>query len=181
MKLLLLCLIPSLTWSYVEPTVIKTSFTTVSVVSSGTLAINFSSGTAENPLFMVSTGIPAIIRSSYSINTQYIIDTIRSSDSYTSTGNGTSINISTHPMRDFGLLVYGDPVAPTSYDVRCEGSIDGVNFSQIVANTNAAPGNTGTIWSGTSRALSLHFRTRVAGLVLGTANGITAMCLGGGQ
>ena len=172
MKLLLL-LIPTLSWSYVEPTVVKTSFTTVAVISSGTFIVTLSSGSQLNPFFFVSTGISVAQLGTWYSNR----DAITSSDSYTGTGNGSTINVSTHPTINYGLLVYQNSGTAVSWDIRCEGSLDNINFSQIVQHTNTN-GTGATVWSGASMAIARFFRTRTAGISLGTAQSLTAVCMG---
>lgn len=99
------------------------------------------------------------------------------SDTFTATGNGTTIDASTFSCKHFGLQVVGTGAAATTWDVRLEGSMDNVNFTQIVAHTQVT-GDGVMVWSGANHFPSLYFRSRCAGLVLGGATNIIAYIYG---
>ena len=93
------------------------------------------------------------------------------SDTYTTTANGTTVDIGAgSSMKYFSIQVVQTGTV-TSWDVRLEGSLDGTNFSQIVAHTNADG-------SGTVKASSVfpvrYFRSRCAGIVLGVGTNVIA-------
>ncbi len=98
-------------------------------------------------------------------------------DTYTATGNGVTIDVSTRPVQAYAVQVKGTGAAPTSWDVRLEGSLDNVNFTQILQHTQVT-GDGVVVWSGASLSPSLYIRSRTAGLVLGTATNIVVTLLG---
>lgn len=99
------------------------------------------------------------------------------SDAYTGAANGTAV-VLTYPLSAFGLLVKGTGGTPTIWDIRLEGSLDGTNYQQIIAHTNA-DGDGVTKWSGTSFFPCLWFRSRSAGAItLGTASDVVARIIG---
>lgn len=99
------------------------------------------------------------------------------SDTYTSTGNGTTVNVSTDPLESFSVQVKGTDAAATTWDVRLEGSLDGTNFTAILTHTNTT-GDGVVLFSGTTDSPCLYFRSRCAGLVLGAATNIVVTILG---
>ena len=107
-----------------------------------------------------------------------LADTFKTrSDTYTGTGNGTTVTITTAPLNVFAVQVTGTGAAASAWDVRLEGSLDGVNFSQILAHTNVT-GDGVVLWLGATLSPSLYFRSRCAGLTLGTATNIVVTILG---
>ena len=98
-------------------------------------------------------------------------------DTYTATGNGTTVNLTANPLQTFGVQVKGTGAAATTWDVRLEGSLDGTNFTQILQHTNTT-GDGAIVFSGASYYPSLYFRSRCSGLVLGSATNIVVTILG---
>lgn len=99
------------------------------------------------------------------------------SDTFTATGNGTTVNQTTAPLSIFSVEVKGTGAAATTWDVRLEGSLDGTNFTQILQHTNVTGDGT-QMMSGSLRSPSLYFRSRVAALALGSATNIVVTILG---
>lgn len=99
------------------------------------------------------------------------------SDTFTATGNGVTVDRTTSPLDAYAVQVKGTGAAATTWDVRLEGSLDGTNFSQILQHTTTT-GDGAVVWIGASTAPSLYFRSRVAGLVLGSATNIVVTILG---
>ena len=85
----------------------------------------------------------------------------------------STANVVQHPAKHFALQVKGVGAAATSWDVRLDGSLDGVNFTTIV--WNGTPDGDGTVkgatwtWS----APMPYIRTRIVALTLGSATGLT--------
>lgn len=96
-------------------------------------------------------------------------------DTFTTTANGTTVNVATTPMKFFGIQVT-QTGAVTSWDVRLEGSLDNVSFSTILTHTNVT-GSGAVLWL-TTPAPSLYFRSRCSGLVLGAGTNVIATILG---
>jgi len=99
------------------------------------------------------------------------------SDTYTVPANGVTINASTAPVKSFTIQVTGTGAAATSWDVRLEGSLDNVNFTQILQHTNVT-GDSAVLYSGATLYPNLYFRSRCAGVVLGSATNIVVTILG---
>lgn len=99
------------------------------------------------------------------------------SDTYTTTANGTTADASAAAARHFGVLVKGTGSAATVWDVRLECSLDNSNFTQLIQHTNT-DGDGANKFSGSSIFPCLYFRSRVAGLTLGTATNIVVTIVG---
>lgn len=107
-------------------------------------------------------------------------------DTYTSPGNGTTLggtiaNDQTvpfyFPMKTFSIQVVPTGVV-TSWDVRLEGSLDGVKFDTILTHTNSSPGADKLVVSGATLAPVLYFRSRCEALVLDEGTDIVVSILG---
>jgi hypothetical protein len=98
------------------------------------------------------------------------------SDTYTATGSGTTVDISKRVMGAFSIQVVGTGGAATVWDVRIEGSNDNVNFTQIIAHTNAD--GDGLVKANATYFPCLYFRSRCAGLTLGIATNIIVYITG---
>lgn len=61
---------------------------------------------------------------------------------------------------------------PTSWDIRIEVSIDGINYSQLLAHTNVAPADGNIISTGAVLTPFRFYQVRCAGLVLGPGTGV---------
>lgn len=108
----------------------------------------------------------------------YIRDVFFSrSDTFTATGNGTTVDVATDPLESFSVQVKCTGATATAWDVRLEGSLNGTDFTQILAHTNV-DGDGLTKFSGTADSPCLYFRSRVAGLTLGAATNIVVTILG---
>lgn len=96
-------------------------------------------------------------------------------DTFTTTGNGVLVDISTNPFSNFSLSVI--PTGPVvTWIVILEGSLDGINFTTITTHTN----NLGavTMFPGVNITPCLYFRTRCSALALGLGTNIIATVLG---
>ena len=98
-------------------------------------------------------------------------------DTFTSTTNGTTVDVSTAPLSIFGIQVKGTGGVATTWDVRLEGSLNNIDFSTILTHTQVT-GDGIVLWIGALRAPLLYFRSRVAGLVLGPATNVVVTILG---
>lgn len=98
-------------------------------------------------------------------------------DTFTGTGNGTTVDTSTNPLKSFSIQVKGTGASATTWDIRLEGSLDGTNFTQILQHTTADLDGI-VKWSGAGLSPSLHFRSRVAALTLGAATNVVVTILG---
>lgn len=105
------------------------------------------------------------------------LDWFTRSDTFTVTGNGTTVDCSRNPVKNFSILVKMTG-AVTSWDVRLEGSNDNTNFTTILTHTNVAPGDGLMIFSGATMSPVLYFRARAAGLVLGAGTNVVVTSLG---
>lgn len=100
-------------------------------------------------------------------------------DTFTTTASGTTVNTSTSPLKSFTISVKGTGASATTWDIRLEGSLDNVNFTQILQHTNTT-GDGVPLFSGSNFYPSLYFRSRVSGLVLGSATNVVVTILGVG-
>lgn len=100
------------------------------------------------------------------------------SDTFTSTGNGTAVDVSTRPMRKFGLQVKGTGATPTSWTVVLEGSLDGTNYTTILTHVNGTNADGAVVWSSAVETPCLYFRARCSALTLGGATNVVATILG---
>lgn len=98
------------------------------------------------------------------------------SDTYTADGNGTVIDMSTKPVCKFAIQAKGTGAAPTAWDVRLEGSLNNVNWTQVLQHTNLD--NDGDVKWTTTDFPVLYMRSRMTGLVLGTATNMVVRILG---
>lgn len=99
------------------------------------------------------------------------------SDTFTVAGSGTTIDASASPMSAYAIQVKGTGAPASAWDVRLEGSLNGVNFTQILAHTNAT-GDGVVLWTGSLEAPALYFRSRVESVTLGGASNIVVTILG---
>ena len=98
-------------------------------------------------------------------------------DTYTGTGNGTTVTASSNPFKAYGIQIKGTGAAATTWDVRLEGSLNNSQFTQILQHTNTT-GDGEVLFSGSLSAPSLYIRSRCAGLVLGGATNVVATIVG---
>lgn len=99
------------------------------------------------------------------------------SDTFTATGNGTTVDCSKQPVESFGIQITSTGGTPTLWTVVLEGSLDGTNFTTILTHTNILGINV-SLWSGAVLSPCLYFRSRVSVLTLGGATNITATIIG---
>lgn len=102
--------------------------------------------------------------------------TYKQIDTFTSTGNGTTVDASFNPISNFTLSV--TTTGPVSlWTVILEGSIDGDNFSTMTIHTNLL-GNGATIFPGVNVTPCLYFRVRCSALTLGLGTSVVVTTLG---
>ncbi len=98
------------------------------------------------------------------------------SDTFTTAASGTTIDTSLAPLKYYSLQVKGTGASATTWDVRLEGSLDNVNFSQLIQHTNVT-GDGAVLWLGTAAA-SFYIRSRCAAVALGSATNIVVTLVG---
>lgn len=99
------------------------------------------------------------------------------SDTFGAAGNGTTVVATSTPYKAFSVQVKGTGAAPTSWDVRLEGSLDNSNFTAILTHTTTT-GDGVVLYSGAALAPSLYVRSRCAAVTLGGASNIVVTILG---
>lgn len=99
------------------------------------------------------------------------------SDTFTATGNGTAVDMSALGASKFSIQVTMTGTV-TSWDVRLEGSLDGVTYTTILTHTNVTPGDGLMVYNGDTVSPALYFRSRCAGLVLGVGTNIIVKIVG---
>jgi len=109
-------------------------------------------------------------------STPAVLNSFRT-DTFTTAGNGVTVDVSANPLKSFSVQVTGTGAAATTWDVRLEGSLDNVNFTQILQHTNVT-GDGAVQFGGAALAPARFFRSRAAGLTLGGATNIVVAILG---
>jgi hypothetical protein len=107
--------------------------------------------------------------SSNSLN--FIIKT----DTFTTTGNGTTYDFSKDPKSKFSIQV-STTGSVLAWGITLQGSLDGTNFTDILNHTHII-GNNKIVFSGNSFTPCLYFRTVCTTLNLGTGTNIIATIL----
>jgi hypothetical protein len=99
------------------------------------------------------------------------------SDTFTTTGFGTTVNVSSHPEQTFSIQVSGTSAAASAWDIRLESSLDNVHFTQVLDHTNTT-GDGVVLSSGSILTPSLYFRSNVVSLTLGSATNVVVTIVG---
>ena len=98
-------------------------------------------------------------------------------DTFTTTGNGATLNVINQPIKYFAIQVKGTVAAPTGWSIVLEGSLDGIAFSTILTHSTAT-GDGVILWGGSNAYPVLYFRSRVVSLTLGSATDVVVSLLG---
>lgn len=136
--------------------------TSANLVSVGGLPLNFGQSPATNSL-------PVVLASDQSSRSR--------ADTYSATGDGFTVDASIVNPKSFAVQVKGTGASATTWDVRLECSLNGVEFTTVISHTNADLDGT-TKASGSTLFPCRHFRSRTAGIVLGGASDIVVTILG---
>lgn len=104
-------------------------------------------------------------------------DSVSRSDTFTATGNGTTVDMSAQAVQNFGLQVK-EAGTVTSWQVDLEVSLDGTNFVSVLSHTKASDGDGAVLFSGANRYPALYFRARCAALTLGGGTNVVATIVG---
>ena len=134
--------------------------------------------TGNTTLSTIATNTTSIATAAHQVTAQTSLTSIdlksttfaTRSDSHAGVGNGTTVNCSTTPFKNFTIQVTS--TGATVWDIRLEGSLDGTTFTTILTHTNVTPGDTLTISSGTANTPMLYFRSRCAGMTGAGANAV---------
>lgn len=94
---------------------------------------------------------------------------------FTGTGAGTTVDQRGRPLKLYSVQVKGTGAAAGAWDVSLQGSIDGVNFSEI-ANHATGSGDGAVVFS--TEAPAMYFRANCNSLTLGGASNIVVHMLG---
>lgn len=102
-------------------------------------------------------------------------------DTFTAAGQvGVTVDTAINVAELFAMQVKGTGGAATTWDIRLEGSLNGTNFSTILAHTNVT-GDGAVVWSGALSSPTLFFRSRIDALNLGaSATNVVVTILGKG-
>lgn len=102
------------------------------------------------------------------------------SDTFTVSGNGTTVDASTKPHKNFSLQVQGTGAAASAWNVVVEGSLNNSKFTTILEHSNAgefrnaADGE--TVWF--NGGPFFYFRSRCVSITLGSATNVVATIVG---
>ena len=99
------------------------------------------------------------------------------SDTFTTTSSGVTVDVSSTPLSVFSIAVKGTGGVATIWTALLEGSLDGTNFTTILAHTNVT-GDGLSLFIGASAAPSRYFRSRCSALTLGPASNIVVNICG---
>lgn len=132
------------------------------------------SGTSLSGTVTANQGTPG---SAWPVSGTISVSEFTRLDNYTGTGNGIIVDATAGPTKSYAIQVDSIGAVASVWDVRLEGSLDNVNFSQILQHTNTT-GDGAVLWSGAVLSPSLYFRSRCAGLTLGFATSIDVTILG---
>lgn len=126
----------------------------------------------------VPSGIQTVAIDQSGLNNRVSIsvNSLVSTDTYTSAGTGTT-HADTVPHRGFAVQVVGTGGVATSWNVVVEGSIDGVHFTPMLTHTEVI-GDSIILWSSSNQFTSLSYRSRVVSLTLSPATNIVVTVLG---
>lgn len=102
---------------------------------------------------------------------------ISRSDTFTGATSGTTVDASASAAKAFAIAVKGTGGVASAWDIRLEGSLDNVNFTQILQHTNTA-GDGVTLFTGASLFPCLYFRSRCASVTLGPATNLVTTITG---
>lgn len=102
------------------------------------------------------------------------------SDTFTASGNGTTVDVSLKPHKNFSLQVQGTGAAASAWNVVVEGSLNNSKFTTILEHSNAgefrnaADGE--TVWF--NGGPFFYFRSRCVSITLGSATNVVATIVG---
>lgn len=140
------------------------------VLSSGTDSVNIGNFPATQPvsgtLSINNFPISQIVNSTFQTQT----------DVFGSPANGSTINATSAPLKSYSLQVVISGTVSV-WDVRLEGSLDNVNFTQILQHTNTT-GDGITVFSGSLLSPCTYIRARCAGFTGLGGSSLTSIILG---
>lgn len=105
------------------------------------------------------------------------LDKSSRSDTYTTTANGTTVDVSAQGMSTFGLQCKQTGTV-TSWTVVLEGSLDGTNFVTILTHTKAGNNDGGIVWTSAALYPVLYFRSQCTAITLGGGTNVVATIVG---
>lgn len=99
------------------------------------------------------------------------------SHSFTANGDGTTADLRGRPLNNFGVQVTGTGAAATAWTVSLQGSIDGVNFTEILAH-GTADTNGKVKWTGANLFPVMYVKPVLSGLTLAPATALVVHFVG---
>lgn len=99
-------------------------------------------------------------------------------DIYTDSGLGGGIDITSGPEHIFAIQVTGVDDVADAWDVRLEGSLDGVNFTELIKHTESDGNGVTKFLAAGFVPIVFYFRSRCDSVTLGGASAIQARILG---
>lgn len=154
-----------------------------SVLTDVDLDFNSTAGTIENAIIdaalskAAELNVPLVRGDVVLTRITRSLSSMMRTDNFTTTGTGVVVDAANIPVKSYSVQVTSVGLAASSWDVRLEGSLDGIKYTQILQHTTAS-GDGAVVYSGASMAPSTFFRSRVAGLLLGTATSINVSIIG---
>jgi hypothetical protein len=140
----------------------------LAIVTSDATAVDLP-GDATNGLKVQVATLPVTITSPLATSSR--------SDTFTGTGSGTAVNVSTYGRQHFGIQVKGTGATPTSWTVHLQVSLDGTNYANLLTHDNDTDDDGGIQWTSTPTP-GLYFRSSVEAVALGSATNIIVTIVG---
>jgi hypothetical protein len=105
------------------------------------------------------------------------LDKSSRSDTYTTTANGTAVDVSAQGMSQFAIQCKATG-SVTSWTVVLEASLDGTNYVTVLTCDSVADGDGAIVWTGPQRYPALYFRSRCSAITLGAGTNVIATIVG---
>jgi hypothetical protein len=101
------------------------------------------------------------------------LDKSSRSDTFTTTTNGATVDVSAQGMSRFALQVKGTGAVPTSWEVVLEVSLNGSQFTPILTHKSGVDADGSVLLFGAAGPV-LYFRSRCVSVALGPASEVVA-------
>lgn len=105
------------------------------------------------------------------------LDKSSRSDTYTTTANGTAVDVSAQGFSRFALQCKQTGTV-TSWTVLLEASLDGTNYVTVLTHEKAVDGDGAIQFSGANFFPALYFRSRCSAITLGGGTNVVATIVG---
>lgn len=132
-------------------------------------------------LFLAAGLLAALILSPSSAKADSDVFFIRIASAVTAAVVNSTQAAVAHPLKYYALQVKGSTGTATAWDVRLEGSLDGLNFSQIMGHQTSDGDGVMKVSTGTIPFPVLYMRVRTNALTLGSSASVINVTAIGSQ